>query len=75
MTGCSGVANLRLSPQVFSKGVPPSLDAPQSSSLLRSLSRSLLMPHRCNPSGCQYMYIFGGYTKYHPAAMFAFHCL
>ena len=57
-TGCSGVANLRSPPQARSKGVPPSLDAPQSTSL--SCSLSLLTPRMCNSaavSTCTYLVV------------------
>ena len=59
-TGCSGVANLQSPPQARSKRVPPSLDAPQSTLLSHSLSRSLLMPRTCNPvavSTCTYLVV------------------
>ena len=59
-TGCSGVANLRSPPQARNTGIPPSLDAPQSTSLSRSLSWSLLTPRTCNSaavSTCTYLVV------------------
>ena len=59
-TGCSGVANLRSPPQARNAGVPPSLDAPQSTSLSRSLSLSLLTPRTCNSAAdntCTYLVV------------------
>ena len=56
-TGCSGVANLRSPPQARSTGVPPSLDAPRSTSLSRSQSRSLLTCNSADVSPCTYLVV------------------